>query len=217
LNCNLNGAIDLDTVQQMGPSHLDVDTLLRSQGVSRQFLQIAGVPPSLIEYLPDFRMAGQPVAFYSCFLSHAKADKQFCDKLYKELIDHGLKVWYAPEDMKGGQLILPQITEAIRVYDKIIIVLSEHSMKSQWVAREIRWARKREAQTKTQVLFPISIAPFERVQEWEMIESESGIDLAAEIRSYYIPDFSQDALFKKMCTRLIGDLKATEITDQMSL
>ncbi len=61
--------------------------------------------------------------------------------------DEHLRVWFAPEEMKAGQKIHEQIDQAIRVYDKLLLVLSEHSMDSEWVKSEIRWARKKERDT----------------------------------------------------------------------
>ncbi len=216
LSCHMDGIKSLETVEHYGPSHLDVETLIQSSRLAPDFLQKTGIPATLINYLPDFRGGSQPVVFYSCFLSHATADKNFCDQLYSSLIASGLRVWYPPEDMKGGKQILPQITEAIRVYDKLIIVLSESSMRSSWVAREIQWARKRETQTKSKILFPIAIVPFDSVRAWELLDLETGIDLASEIRSYYIPDFSRAENFGRAVERLLNDLQANNITDRMT-
>ena len=55
-----------------------------------------------------------------------------------------LRVWFAPEDIKGGKKIHEQIDKAINRHDKLIIVLSENSMRSDWVQTEVRKARKRE-------------------------------------------------------------------------
>jgi hypothetical protein len=37
-----------------------------------------------------------------------------------------------------------EIDEAIHVYDKLLLILSLHSMTSEWVSAEISKARKRE-------------------------------------------------------------------------
>lgn len=216
LGCQMNGITSLSDVEHHGPSHLDFETLLQSDQLSAEFMLKTGIPPFLSTYLPDFRASAQPIMFYSCFLSHATSDKDFCDQLYSRMVESGLRVWYAPEDMKGGKQLFPQITEAIRLYDKLVIVLSENSMVSPWVAQEIQWARKREAQTKLKVLFPISIVPFDRIRAWELFDSETATDLAAEIRSYYIPDFSKPEIFDRSFERLLKDLQATDITDRMT-
>ena len=40
------------------------------------------------------------------------------------------------------------------------------------------------------MLFPISLAPFEAIRDWECFDAHTGKDSAREIREYYIPDFS---------------------------
>ena len=47
-----------------------------------------------------------------------------------------LRVWFAPEDMKTGDEIRPRIDEAIRIRDKLLIVLSKDSLQSEWVKDE---------------------------------------------------------------------------------
>ena len=55
-----------------------------------------------------------------------------------------LRVWFAPEDMQGGQKLIEQIDRAIQVNDRLLLVLSEHSMSSDWVRREIKRVRATE-------------------------------------------------------------------------
>jgi len=40
------------------------------------------------------------------------------------------------------------------------------------------------------VLFPVRLVSFEAIRHWELFDADEGKDLAAEIREYYIPDFS---------------------------
>lgn len=210
-SCNMSGIIGLDSIQHYGPSHLDVETLYRSPSLSHRFLRQTGIPETLINYIPDLIASVEPIGFYSCFLSHATADKAFCDRLYARMVEAGLRVWYAPEDIRGGEQLVPQITKAIKVYDKVIIVLSSNSMRSQWVCNEIRWAQKRAATGAPQALFPISLVPFSSITAWEFIDPDTGTDIAANIRSYFIPDFSDyedNGCFEKAFQRLYRDLKA---------
>ena len=45
-----------------------------------------------------------------------------------------------------------QIDEAIRLHDKLLLILSEDSMSSTWVKTEIGKARKREAQEEANAI-----------------------------------------------------------------
>jgi len=55
-----------------------------------------------------------------------------------------LRCWFAPEDLKIGDRFQERIEDSIRVFDKVMIVLSEDSVKSRWVERE---ARRRTGQS----------------------------------------------------------------------
>ena len=48
-----------------------------------------------------------------------------------------MRCWSAPEDMKIGDKFRQRIDEAIRVYDKLLLVLTENSVKSAWVEKEV--------------------------------------------------------------------------------
>lgn len=112
---------------------------------------------------------------------------------------------------KGGKKIHEQIDEAIRIYDKLLLILSDASMYSNWVKTEIANARAREEQQNRHMLFPITVVPFERIRAWKLFDADTGIDSAREIREYFIPDFSNwkdhDA-YQKAFERLLRDLKA---------
>ena len=69
----------------------------------------------------------------------------------------GIRCWYAPEDMRIGDEIRGRIDESIRIHDKLLIVLSKHSILSWWVKKEVETAFEREAREKTAVLFPIRL------------------------------------------------------------
>jgi hypothetical protein len=129
------------------------------------------------------------------------------------MVQEKLRVWYAPEDMRGGRKVLDQIDEAIRVHDKLLIVLSEASMASDWVRYEITRAVSREKQDKRQVLFPIGLAERNAIMTWSAFEPEMGEDLAKVVREYHIPDFSgwkDHDSFEAAFARLLRDLRASE-------
>lgn len=104
-----------------------------------------------------------------------------------------------------------QIDEAIRVYDRLLPVLSHDSMRSDWVVTEISKARKRELREKRRMLFPVRLIEFEELRDWECFDSDAGKDPAREIREYFIPDFSKwkdHDTYSVTFNRLLHDLKA---------
>jgi hypothetical protein len=208
---NLTDVQGLETCHHTGPSTLDHRTLARSGPLPLAFLRGCGLPDSLIEYLPS--LLNEPFQFYSCFISYSSADEDFCRRLHGRLQDAGLRVWFAPHDIQGGRKLHEQIDQAIRVYNKLLLVLSPHSMQSPWVEFEIRRARRREVAEQRRLLFPVRLVDYGVIKAWECFDADTAKDLATEIREYYIPDFTawkdHDA-FEAAVARLLRDLKDTE-------
>ena len=188
-NNDLSDVKGLDTVFHAGPSMIGIDTIYRSQGkIPLAFLRGAGVPDNFIEYMGS--LIGKALEFYSCFISYSTKDQEFADRLHADLQNKGVRCWFAPHDIQAGKKIHEQIDEAIRRYERLLLILSPNSMNSEWVKTEIRKARKRERTEKKRVLFPVRLASFEAIRDWELFDADEGKDLAIEIREYYIPDFS---------------------------
>jgi hypothetical protein len=212
-NDDLSEVAGLETVLHHFPSTIGIDTLYKSKGkIPESFLRDAGVPDIFITYLPSLTGGEQPIQFYSCFISYSAKDEDLAKRLHSRLRDEHVRVWFAPEEMKGGRKLHEQIDEAIRVYDKLLLVLSEHSIHSEWVMREIRRARKAEREEKRRKLFPIRLCEFQQLQDWECPDSLSGTDLAEEVRQYFIPDFSNwknheafEAGFQKLLRDLLAE------------
>jgi hypothetical protein len=122
--------------------------------------------------------------------------------------------------MAPGKKIHEQIDEAIRLHDKLLLILSDHSMNSEWVKTEIRKARKREVADNRRMLFPVSLVAFEPIKEWECFDAEIGKDAAVEIREYFIPDFStwktNHDEYKKNFDHLVKSLETGDSTNAAS-
>ena len=164
--------------------------------------------------LPELEIALHPPDVpkrVSCFISYSSKDSEFASKLHVDLRAVGIDCWFAPEDIKGGDKVYDQITEAIQRQDKLLLILSEHSINSNWVAQEIRKINERERKEGKKMLFPIRLTSFETIRDWELFDSDEGLDLASMVREYYIPDFSEwtnaDS-YKEAFDRLLRDLRA---------
>jgi hypothetical protein len=206
---NLTDAVGLDSCLHIGPVAIDFYTYAISGGLPLRFMRGCGLPETVIEYLPSLLMG--PVQFYSVFISYSTRDQKFANRLYADLQARGVRCWFAPHDIKGGKKVHEQIDEAIRVYDKLLLVLSDASMNSNWVKTEIANARAKEVQQKRQMLFPITLVPFERIKAWKLFDADTGIDSAREIREYFVPDFSNwkdHDIYAKAFEGLVRDLKA---------
>ena len=145
----------LETCHHTAPSILDHRTLARSGPLPLAFLRACGLPDALIDYLPS--LLNQPFQFYSCFINYASKDRAFAERLHADLQNKGVRCWFTPEDLKIGDRLRPRIDETIRLYDKLLLVLSKTSVASQWVEQEVETALARERQESTTILFPVQI------------------------------------------------------------
>jgi len=105
---------------------------------------------------------------------------------------------FPPPATPGAPLPSKVRSEAKNLLASLLIVVTE--------------GKKRESQEKKQMLFPITIAPFEEVKHWKKFDADRGTDSAREIREYYIPDFSRwesdNAAYQKEFEKLVAALKA---------
>ena len=114
----------LETVEHKGPSSIGIDTIYRSEGrIPEAFLRQAGVPEDFLTYMHS--LVAHPIEYYTCFISYSSRDQAFADRLYTDLQSKGVRCWFAPEDMKIGDKIRHRIDESIRLYDKLLLVLSK--------------------------------------------------------------------------------------------
>jgi hypothetical protein len=204
----------LEAVAHFTPSSIGVDTLYKSGGrIPKAFLRGCGIPDDFIAFIPSHFGVQQAIQFYSCFISYSTRDEEFARRLYSRMRDEKLRVWFAPEEMKGGQKLGEQIERAIQLHDRLLLVLSESSMRSEWVITEIQRARETEVKEGRRKLFPITIVEFDKVKAWRRFDADTGRDLAKEVREYFIPDFSnwkEHDAFEKAFERLLRDLRAEE-------
>jgi hypothetical protein len=108
--------------------------------------------------------------------------------------------------MKIGARIRPIIDESIRVYDKLLLVLSEHSVSSQWVEQEVEtaFAKEREQAGRT-VLFPIRI-------DDAIMKSKAGWPALLK-NTRNVGDFTRwkdHDSYQKAFDRLLRDLRAKD-------
>jgi uncharacterized protein YjbI with pentapeptide repeats len=184
----LSSTSGLSEVKHVGPSSIGIDTIYESAGLAENFLRGCGVPENFIAYARS--LVGRAIEFYSCFISYSTKDQEFATRVHADLRAAGVRCWFAPHDIQGGRKIHDQIDEAIRLYDRLVLILSEDSMKSEWVKTEIAHARQKEVNEKRQVLFPLSLVEYAKVRSWKCPDGDTGKDSAREIREYFISDFS---------------------------
>jgi len=201
-NVDLQGVKGLERVKHASSSIIDIQTVYRSRGnIPETFLRGAGVPDSFITYAHS--LVGRPIEYFSCFISYSNRDEAFVNRLYADLQNTNVRCWYASEDLKIGDKLRSSIDESIYLHDKLLLVLSEHSITSHWVEQEVETALAKERRDNRVVLFPIRL-------DKTVLEIETGWPaLIRNTRS--IGDFTcwkQHDEYQKALDRLLRDLKA---------
>src|SRR5215471_4384274 len=84
----------------------------------------------------------------SVFISHASADDSFVAQLRQALESRGISVWIDSRELRGGNKLAPEITQAIEQARQVIVVLSPDTINSPWVRKEIRRALAVEKRNK---------------------------------------------------------------------
>jgi hypothetical protein len=95
------------------------------------------------------------------FLSYSNADVASALAIKAALEAGGVRCWKAPEDIRPGERWAAAITRAIRESTAMVIVVSERSMTSPEVAKELALAMSRRL-----LIIPLRIEDIELSDEW---------------------------------------------------
>ncbi len=110
----------------------------RQQDTSNRSIRSTGGHSMQPNPLPPSQQ-GQPAGpLFTCFISYSSRDQTFAEQLHADLERRGVQCWFAPHDMKIGDKIRQRIEDSIQEHDKLLLVLSEHSVESAWVESEVR-------------------------------------------------------------------------------
>ncbi|NQT34865.1 toll/interleukin-1 receptor domain-containing protein [bacterium] len=164
---DLSNAINLDLCFHVGPSVIDFRTLQKSGPLPRKFLRGVGLPEVYIDYLPSL-FDTSPFQFHTCFISYYHEDQEFAERLHADLLDKGVRVWLYTHDMPIGGRMRKVIDVEIRDRDKVILVLSEKTVQSNWVEYEVDKTLDEEVRRKADILMPVRLddSVFECEDNW---------------------------------------------------
>lgn len=172
---DLSEAVGLDEVVHQGPSHVSVDSILRfKEDLPERFLRGCGFRDEEIAYFRS--VIGPALRFYTCFISYSSKDEEFASRLHDDFQAAGIRCWKWTHDARTGRSLWGEIDQAIRIYNKLVLVASEASLRSPAVIREIERAlqqedehekrRQRGEPVDPDVLFPLRLDDF-LLQEWQ--------------------------------------------------
>lgn len=209
----LSTTIGLDTILHCGPSSIDLSTIRQSHvELPRDFLMACGASDRIISRIAGLRLGDDEDDLPSCFISYSDLDREFATLLHHRLQGAGVRCYFAPEDIRGGRPLLDQLACALHEHDRVLLVLSRGSIRSEWVKNEIVRARRRERSEGRRILWPICIESLRVLDQWECLDPVTGEDIALSLRGYFIPDFSEwrnAPSFDAVLRRLLADLKSS--------
>ena len=200
-NIDLRLTKGLAHINHRGPSAIHLSSLqLPQDGSGLHFLRGVGLTDEEIDLWHS--MAVQPVQYHSVFISYSSQDEILASRLHADLQAHGVRCWFAPEDLKVGSKIRDHIDQAIQMQDRSLLLLSEHSIASSWVEHEVEAVLEKEARQQREILFPV------RIDEMVMYTSKGWAANLRRIR--YIGDFTSwtdPHQYQIAFERLLRDLK----------
>jgi len=197
INVSLAGARGLGKAKHEGPSYLDMTTL--KQSLPLWFMRGVGLSEEIISAQPLF--GAEASSYYSCFISFSAKDQKFAEKLYEDLQAKGVRCWFAPHDLLIGAATLDEIIGQISRLDKLIVVLSNASIKSRWVQDEVLKGYAEERRRNDRILLPV------RLDEAVMRTREPW---AVKLRDQVIGNFRSwktPATYKRAFYRLLKSLQ----------
>ncbi len=97
----------------------------------------------------------------SIFLSHSHQDKLFARNLAADLRHAGHTVWIDEGEIRVGDSLVEKIREGLDRVDFVAAILSEASIGSEWVKRELDIASNREIDEKRVMVLPLLLEDVE--------------------------------------------------------
>lgn len=203
---DLSATRGLDKTRHDRPSSIGVDTIVASRGrIAPEFLRGAGIPESLVKFV--IGLARDALGFYSCFISYTEKDHKLSARLYRDLEKRGVRCWRWREDSRWGRPLQDNIDEALQEHEKLIVILSQHSLQAKPVLYEIEKTVARERKSKRSVLFPIRVD--DAIFKWKN-------EFKDDLLKAHVGDFTRwksKAGYAAALKRLLRDLRAEKRAD----
>lgn len=91
------------------------------------------------------------------FLSHSSADKPFVRQLAADLSANGVGVWLDEQRIRVGDSIPDKVAQGLADSDYFLIAVSERSVGSEWVKKELNGALVNEVERRKVHILPLKL------------------------------------------------------------
>lgn len=218
---DLSRMTGLEEIDHRGPSHISMDTLIRSAGkIPEVFLRGCGLSDADIEYarLPNPQLsldeiekllgkihdlrAVQALQISPLFVSYSRSNSQFVDKLGTKLAGKGIRFWRNVHEMKTGRME-KRVDGTVGQNATLLLILSKDSLSSDWLEHEVRIARAVEKEIGRAVLCPIALDDSWKKGSWP----KRGEDESLESDILDFSTWQDDLKFEDLFLKLIDGLK----------
>ena len=127
-----------------------------------------------------------------CFFSYSRSNREFVERLAKDLEAAGVPCWLDLEDIPAAIAWESRIAQAIEVCSHVLFVLTPQALESDHVQDELAWARERK-----KVVIPLIV--------------EAGVEIPFGIHRTNGVDFTggYEAACKRLVLGVRGSLAAT--------
>lgn len=129
------------------------------------------------------------------FISHSSKDKPFVRKLAADLVASGVKVWIDEQRILVGDSIPEKIAQGLAESDFFLIVVSQNSVASAWVQKELSSALVHEIERRKVTVLPIRL---------------DGSPMPATVHDKLYADFSHS--YEDGLQTLLQSIRAREVT-----
>ena len=209
-NCNLTTTLGLESVHHAAPSDIDLGThafSLESPDaghlqIARDFFRQSGGSDDAFGRITTL-LNTTPSIFQNCYLLHAEIDRDFALQLSHDLNHNGAKCWLFSEIHSLSEDVEFHLENALRAYDKIIVICSLEGLHDRTVLRQV--AHVIQPETMIQEHPKSSIFAVTR-DDYLMTEWTN--TLKPLLLDGYIADFRSSSNYGREISRLAHALKS---------
>jgi len=124
------------------------------------------------------------------FVSHSHEDRDFANSLTEQLKRCGIETWYSPQNIIPANNYIESIRDGLMKSDWVIVLVSSHSSKSDWVRAEVNTAGN-DPRFRSRIL-PIKLDDSDpalishQIATIQAVDGQTGTNLGKTIRDLLI-------------------------------